>query len=358
MKTAIISIVTLLILSIAVDWLSDGILIDMLEKRFGYSFARNVRDSKYAIVIGIGACIVIWNFLVVERYALKTVSNVFSNIGVVFQKDQEKLNFHGEFQELEDDLNHLKEERIRQEDLVQRDAQRRADMLAYLAHDIKTPLASVIGYLCLLDENEDLPEELRKKYTHLTLEKANRMETLMNEFFDITRFNLGDIPFEKQSIDVSYMLAQMADEFYPMLTPGNRRAEISAQPELYIYVDPDKTARVFNNILKNAISYSDENSVISIQAQKKDGMAEISFENSGPEIPADTINSIFDKFYRVDISRSSRTGGAGLGLAIAKEIVEQHGGTITVSSFSHKTKFMVRLPLDTSRRKEVEEESK
>ena len=345
---AIISIVVVFLFALGFDWLSDGTFIDMLERRFGYDFARKIRDSKYEIVICISALIIIWNFLAVERYALRIVSTVFSNIGVVFKKDNEKLDFRGEFDELEADLNQLKEERMKAEEISAMESQRKADMIAYLAHDIKTPLASVIGYLCLLDETDDLPENLRKKYTSLTLEKANRMDQLMNEFFDITKFNLGAVPLNRQSIDLSYMLAQMTDEFYPMLAPGGRSAHVTAEPGMHVYVDPDKTARVFNNILKNAVAYSDENTVITITAKKEEKNAVIRFENSGPEIPQEKIDSIFDKFFRLDESRSSKTGGSGLGLAIAKEIVEQHGGSIQVESSNHLTVFTVKLPLDLS----------
>lgn len=345
LQTALISLLILIVVTVGLDWASDGIFIDLLEKRFGHAFASIIQLRKYQIVFALGAVIVICNFMVVERYALRIVSDVFTNIGVVFNRDEEKLDFHGEFEELEEDLNVLKADRNRAEKLAACDAQRRADILAYLAHDIKTPLASVIGYLCLLEENPQLSKEEKERYLHITLEKANRVEQLLNEFFDITRFNLENIPLELQKIDLSYMLEQMVEEFYPMLTPRGRSTELQVQPGILVYIDPDKMARVFNNILKNAITYSDKDSVIRITAKTEETFADISFENNGPEIPRETLHRVFDKFYRVDSSRSSKTGGAGLGLAIAKEIVEQHGGSITVRSENHWTRFTVRLPL-------------
>lgn len=349
LQTALISLLILIVVTVGLDWASDGIIIDMLEKRFGHAFASTIQLRKYQIVFGIGAVIVICNFMVVERYALHIISDVFTNIGVVFNRDEEKMDFHGEFKELEEDLNVLKADRNRAEKLAAREAQRRTDILAYLAHDIKTPLASVIGYLCLLEENPQLTKEEKERYLHLTLEKANRVEQLMNEFFDVTRFNLENIPLELQKIDISYMLEQMVEEFYPMLTPGGRSTELQVQKGVLVYIDPDKTARVFNNILKNAITYSDTESVIRITAKADGKYAVVTFENNGPDIPHETLNRIFDKFYRVDSSRSSKTGGAGLGLAIAKEIVEQHGGSIDVESENHWTCFTVRLPLAVER---------
>lgn len=343
-QTALISIIAVLVIAYVFDWISDGIFIDMMEKRFGYDFAKKVRDSKYEMVVCVSAIVIILNFLLVERYALKSVSAVLSNIGVVFNKDHQKLSFQKEFEELEKDLNSLKMERMRAEERSKMEAQKKADMIAYLAHDIKTPLASVIGYLCLLDETDDLPPHIRKRYTSLTLEKANRMDQLMNEFFDITKFNIGAIPLEKQRINLSYMMAQLIDEFYPLLAPENRSAEVKVADELYAELDPDKMARVFNNILKNAVAYSYENSVIKIEGKREGQEIIVQFSNSGPTIPKEKIDSIFEKFFRIDESRSSKTGGSGLGLAIAKEIVELHGGKIEAVSENELTIFTVHIP--------------
>ncbi len=232
----------------------------------------------------------------------------------------------------------------KQQQLVQSEMQRKNDLITYLAHDLKTPLASVIGYLSLLEEAQDMPAEQKAKYTGVALNKANRLEELINEFFDITRFNLQTIVLNKGDIKLAFMLHQMADEFYPLLAPQGRKVEIHVPESLVITGDADKLARVFNNILKNAIAYSYENSVIDISAGLQGEDVIITFENHGDPIPSQKIDTIFEKFYRLDSARSTDSGGAGLGLAIAKEIVTAHGGTITAESSMERTVFTVKLP--------------
>jgi two-component system sensor histidine kinase VanS len=244
---------------------------------------------------------------------------------------------------MEQKLNTLKRTLEKREQDAKLAERRKNDLVIYLAHDIKTPLTSVVGYLSLLDEAPDMPAEQKARYAHIALDKAYRLERLIDEFFEITRYNLQAITLSKKDFDLYYMLAQMTDEFYPLLSANGKRAAVRAPEDLTIYGDPDKLARVFNNILKNAIAYSPDNSVIDITAAISGGTASIVFSNAG-SIPKDKLASIFDKFYRLDSARSSDTGGAGLGLAIAKEIVVSHGGHIYADSDGKQTSFTVELP--------------
>jgi two-component system sensor histidine kinase VanS len=178
----------------------------------------------------------------------------------------------------------------------------------------------------------------------ITLGKAYRLDQLIDEFFEITRFNLAHIAVNKTRINLSLMLRQMADEFYPMLSPEHKTAAVHAPDNLIVWGDADKLSRVFNNILKNAIAYSYENCAIEISAYQHGGNIVITFANQGDPIPKEKLEMIFEKFFRLDAARSSHTGGAGLGLAIAKEIVTAHGGAIYASSDIQKTVFTVVLP--------------
>jgi len=189
-----------------------------------------------------------------------------------------------------------------------------------------------------------MPAEQKVKYTGVALTKAFRLEDLINEFFEITRFNLQSIVLNKGKIRLAFMLQQMVDEFYPMLTPQGKQTSIQVPADLILVGDADKLARVFNNILKNAIAYSYETSVIDISASQEGEYVVITFTNQGDPIPSQKLDNIFEIFYRLDSARSTNTGGAGLGLAIAKEIVTAHGGTITAESNSEHTKFTVKLP--------------
>jgi two-component system sensor histidine kinase VanS len=232
----------------------------------------------------------------------------------------------------------------RHEQILKEEAARKNDLIAYLAHDLKTPLTSVIGYLSLLDEALDMPMQQRGKYVHITLDKARRLESLIDEFFEITRYNLQQIEIEKKRIDLCYMLVQLTDEFYPLLQQHGNSTELNVDEGMTVYGDAVKLARVFNNILKNAIAYSYPNSVIKIWAEQNDGNVSIYFQNKGKMIPSHKLDAIFEKFFRLDEARTTNTGGAGLGLAIAKEIVMLHGGSITAASKNEETTFCVSLP--------------
>lgn len=234
------------------------------------------------------------------------------------------------------------------------EAARRSDLVTYLAHDLKTPLTSVIGYLSLLDEVPDMPAEQRCRYTGVALDKALRLERLVNEFFDITRYSLTNIELERAPVDLAYLLVQLADEFYPALAAhGNvarvevdgseRTADEPGEP-LVAVADAARLARVFGNLIKNAIAYSDEGTRIDVRARREGEGVVVSVTDTGVTIPSHKLRTIFDKFLRLDESRGSATGGAGLGLAIAREIVELHGGSIVATSEDGVTTFTVELP--------------
>jgi two-component system sensor histidine kinase VanS len=250
-----------------------------------------------------------------------------------------------EYTEIETQLVKLKTIAQNQQQLVQTEMQQKNELITYLAHDLKTPLASVIGYLSLLNEAQDMPKEQKAKYTDIALNKAYRLEELINEFFEIARFNLQSIVLNKSRIKLSFMLQQMADEFYPMLAPKGNQVIVNAPDELTLWGDADKLARVFNNILKNAIAYSHDDSIIGISASEQGEEAVVTFTNQGDQIPPHKLDTIFEKFYRLDSARSTDTGGAGLGLAIAKEIVAAHNGSITVKSDNTQTTFTVIIPV-------------
>ncbi|MCU0079215.1 sensor histidine kinase [Extibacter muris] len=252
--------------------------------------------------------------------------------------------FPKEYAELSVQMAEIKSTMQRHEQILKEEAARKNDLITYLAHDLKTPLTSVIGYLSLLDEASDMPGSQKEKYVRITLDKAQRLEKLTNEFFEITRYNLQQIALEKETIDLCYMLVQMTDEFYPLLTSHGNTAHLNVREDMTIYGDALKLARVFNNILKNAIAYSYPDTAIEIWAEERAEETLIFFRNKGKTIPAQKLESIFEKFFRLDEARTTNAGGAGLGLAIAKEIVTLHGGDIAVESRDELTTFCLSLP--------------
>ncbi len=287
--------------------------------------------------------------LLVFYYVLSRMTRYFNEVSAgidrLVEESDEEIVLSPEMDFIAVKLNEIKTKLIKRERDAKEAEQRKNDLVVDLAHDLRTPLTSVIGYLSLLDEAPDMPVEQKAKYIGITLEKANRLEQLINEFFDITRFNLQSILLEKEEINLAFMLQQMADEFFPTAALTNKRIVVNTPEDLFFWGDADKLARVFNNLLKNAIAYSFDHSVIEIDALQRDNIIEVSFRDQGNPIPEQKLNMIFEKFFRLDESRSSHSGGAGLGLAIAREIVVAHGGTIGAESGEQGTVFRVSLPV-------------
>lgn len=293
---------------------------------------------------GMAVLFVVFFCLAVHRM-IQYLDQISGELQGVLSDKETSVKLPPELEPMAEELTELKGKLDRRKREAAESEQKKNELVVYLAHDLKTPLTSVIAYLDMLDERPDMPQEEREKYTHITLEKAIRLGELLNEFFEITRFNVQDIVLEKEHLNLSILLEQLADESYGMLNEKKMTCAVDVEEDLMFYGDPDKLARVFDNLLRNAAAYSYEGTEILIQARKGGERITIVFTNSGPQIPPKKLEMIFEKFYRVDDARSSKTGGSGLGLAIAKQIVELHGGVITATSDSMHTRFIVSLPL-------------
>jgi len=339
--TAAVSAILLVLLALAAEVLASR--INWLPGPV-YTFLKYI-EFNYTVVLVVSYLVIL--FFILYHYWGKTagyMEEIVEASKTLISPDDEIIHMSPLLRQVEDRMNQIKQVAIKNERAAKDEIQRKNDLIVYLAHDIKTPLTSVIGYLSLLDEAPDMPPEQKAKYVGITLEKAYRLDQLIDEFFEITRFNLQYIAINKAKINLSLMLRQMADEFYPMLSPQHKTAIVHAPDDLIVWGDADKLSRVFNNILKNATAYSYENCAIDITASYQGDNTVITFANQGDPIPEEKLERIFEKFFRLDSARSSYTGGAGLGLAIAKEIVEAHGGTISATSDINQTVFTVILP--------------
>lgn len=306
-----------------------------------FIFINNVETITLIVIL-----IVLVIFLKISvSWFTKYFDEISAGMDRLVEESKDDIILSPELEFMENKLYQIKSNLEKQKKAALEAEQRKNDLVVYLAHDIKTPLTSVIGYLSLLDEAPDMPPEQKAKYVGITLEKAYRLEQLINEFFEITRFNLQIIVLNKEQVNLQLMLQQMADEFFPMLTPQGKQVIVNVPSGLNINGDADKLARVFNNILKNAVAYSYENSIINIFAKQQDKDMVITFTNQGNPIPKAKLETIFEKFYRLDSARSTNAGGTGLGLAIAQEIISAHDGTISVESSTETTVFIVKIPL-------------
>ncbi len=325
-----------------------------LFKEIYYEYILNNISLDFAAVISeyyIFVFLIIYVMLIIMlalHFMMKTAGYVeksYKAISNLTNEKRENINYPKIMDNFKIKVLEVENELLFKERAAREAEQKKNDLIVYLAHDLKTPLTSIIGYLNLLQESPDLPVEYRVKYTGITLDKAYRLEQLINEFFDITRFNLQSVVLENNRVDLSMLLNQIIEEFYPVFAQKNITVKTSIAPNITLIADADKLARVFDNLLRNAVNYSYSDTQLRLFAKADEQFAYICVRNTGDEIPKEKLDLIFEKFFRADSARGTQNGGAGLGLAIAKEIVELHHGTISANSNKDFTDFIVTLPL-------------
>lgn len=307
-----------------------------------YHWANNNKVFLVFLVLSIGYFIII---LIYFKKTLKHMDEILGAMEEIYAKDDEPIFLSRDLKEINEYMNKIKFN-LRENEKIARDSEKRKeDLIVYLAHDLKTPLTSILGYLNILKDEDDLSERFKKKYLQICYDKTLRLEELINEFFDITRYNLKDIVLEKTPVNFSFMMEQIIYEFKPLLKEKNLNINSDIEPEITLSIDPNKIERVIDNIIRNAINYSYTDSTINIIVNKDEGkFINICVINKGATIPAEKLEHIFEEFFRIDPSRGTKIGSAGLGLAIAKSIVVAHNGSINVKSENETTEMVVKLP--------------
>lgn len=367
LQTVLVTALTVFVGGFLLNYVIDGIYNDWFARAFISVLTafqveektaidlywRLIGDNKtFFMVVGFLLLFALFFYVALSKMT-KYLDQVGEGIENIVSDSTEPIHLITELKPIEIRLNEIKATLKRQELESIEGEKRKDDLVLFLAHDLKTPLTSIVAYLTMLDSHPEMPAEEREKYIHIAHEKSLRLGELINEFFDITRYNLQNIELEPVGIHLSMMLEQLADELYAVLQEKHLSCVVDVEENLEVTGDPDKLARVFDNILRNAIAYCYDGTKIEIEARAKNGNVEIIFSNEGDRIPGAMLQTIFEKFYRVDGSRSSGTGGAGLGLAIAKEIVELHRGSVMARSNDLRTQFIVTLP--SKNQKEEEE---
>lgn len=303
------------------------------------------------IIYGLGAWIILTTYFI--KKALGYLDETIQATNQLVTEPERPIHLSANLMDVEHEMNEIRERNLLNQRAAKEAEQRKNDLIVYLAHDLRTPLTSVIGYLTLLREELDLSTELRARYTSIALEEAERLEQLIGEFFEITRFNLTTMTLDKEKVDISVMLEQLSYEFLPVMQEKQLTWELALQKELYCALDPEKMERAFDNLIRNAINYSEEKSVLHLSLTQIDAHIRIQLTNTGKTIPKEKLTRIFEPFYCVDTARQSATGGTGLGLPITKEMIDLHGVTIYAESENNKIFFTILLDVIQKTRNEV-----
>ncbi len=308
--------------------------------------------SKYITLVTGCLCIVIFalSFLLLQNRQvvyLKQIAHAMNEISkgnlaaeVPIEGDDELAQLAASLNTMADDIQTL----IAKERSTEKS---KNELITNVAHDLRTPLTTILGYLELLESGRDIDEATRQKYIGIACNKARHLQRLIEELFGFTKLSYGKIAVSIGRVDIVRLLEQLIDEFYPVLEKNDMECELTTQVDsLIMNGDGKLLARLFDNLLNNAVKYGRDGKVILVRLTYEEPVITITVTNFGVVIPENEIPLLFNKFYRVEQSRSSSTGGTGLGLAIVKNIVDLHGGTVECASDIRGTVFTVKLPSD------------
>ncbi len=360
-------VITNIIYSTIVTCLIEVFLVINLNMLGSYAEETGYRDSILVlfgsgntmitllyVLFGIGTFAV--TFLLLQEKSMKYIAQISAAMRNVSEGDlNTSVDVIGddEFSEMAENLNNMVAE-IRVLMDKEREAERtKNELITNVAHDLRTPLTSIIGYLELLSGPAQIPSDMQKKYISITYTKAKRLEKLIEDLFGFTKLNYGKISMKVSKVDIIKLLSQLLEEFYPNFVDKHLTYELQSNvPAKVITADGNLLARLFDNLINNAIKYGADGKRVIVRVEAAEDTVTIQVVNYGYIIPKEELPLIFEKFYRVEQSRSTNTGGTGLGLAIAKNIVDMHGGNIQVSSDINGTVFTVRLQVNFDINKE------
>ena len=321
------------------------------KSRWNHALMAMIDDSELVIVIGyvlLGVMVFSVTFLLLQERSISYISRISDAVQNISEGDlNTTIDVVGddEFSSMAANLNKMVED-IRRLIDKEREAERtKNELITNVAHDLRTPLTSIIGYLELLsNKSSPLPSDMQGKYLDIAYSKSKRLEKLIEDLFGFTKLNYGKISMHVSKVDIIKLLGQLLEESYPNFSNKNLSYELQSNvPAKVIMADGNLLARLFDNLINNAIKYGAEGKRVLVKVYAMAETVQVSVTNYGYVIPEEELPLIFEKFYRVEHSRSVNTGGTGLGLAIVKNIVDMHGGDITVKSDLNGTVFTVTL---------------
>lgn len=301
----------------------------------------------FFVLLAINGLAVYWRLM--RRYRQIQMRHVISELHYIADNHfDHRIEFKvgPDLQRVIDSINALVESTTRSIKEERRIERSKDELITNVSHDIRTPLTSVIGYLGLIEDGQYKHRDELLKYTHTAFVKSKQMKLLVDDLFEFTKIQQTATSMNFMNINMTNMLAQLAAGYELEAQKSNIHIITKTRPDpLMMDADPEKLSRVFNNLIINAFKYGQGATELLIEARQANNEAVIQISNDGQTIPAESLAHLFDRFYRVEGSRSHETGGSGLGLAIAQSIVALHGGYIYAVSRQNRTRFIMHLPL-------------
>lgn len=300
-----------------------------------------------AIMVIIGIILFIMYFLLLTKKFGNYIDRLSTGITAIAAGDFETkivINNDDEFSIIAEKINLMAKEIKKFIENDRKGEYTKNQLITSVAHDLRTPLTSIIGYLELVSANSRVSQDTKDHYIQVAYNKSKRLEKLIEDLFAYTKFSSGEVVMDSIEIDMVKFMAQLVDEFYPSFQESGLEYEFVCDMNSSVVVaDGNLLARAFANLIDNAIKYGKDGKSVRIELKEEKEMIRVLIVNYGKLIPENELDNIFDRFYRLESSRSSETGGTGLGLAIAKNIVLMHDGTISVGSDFNGTVFEVDL---------------
>lgn len=302
------------------------------------------------ILMGIADVIVLYWRLIL-RYHQMQLRHIISELHYIANGHfDHRISFsvNNDMQKVIDSINSLVDSTVGAINEEKAIEQSKDELITNVSHDIRTPLTSIIGYLGLLKNGAVTSQEDMLKYINIAYDKAEQMRSLANDLFEYTTLKSTKTKLNVTPINIKGMMEQVAAGFELEAEKKGIAFSVKARPDdLIVNADVEKLVRVYNNLISNALKYAAGASRINLVANLiNHEQVELRVENNGEPIPKDKLKKIFDRFYRVESSRNTKTGGTGLGLSIVQGAVELHGGTIRCESNKDWTRFIILLPRD------------
>lgn len=302
------------------------------------------------ILMGIADVIVLY-WRLIRRYHQMQLRHIISELHYIANGHfDHRISFsvNNDMQKVIDSINSLVDSTVGAINEEKAIEQSKDELITNVSHDIRTPLTSIIGYLGLLKNGAVTSQEDMLKYINIGYDKAEQMKSLANDLFEYTTLKSTKTKLNVTPINIKGMMEQVAAGFELEAEKKGIAFSVKARPDdLIVNADVEKLVRVYNNLISNALKYAAGASRINLVANLiNHEQVELRVENNGEPIPKDKLKKIFDRFYRVESSRNTKTGGTGLGLSIVQGGVELHGGTIRCESNKDWTSFIILLPRD------------